>query len=69
VRQTDGKPGVGFRVKVIKLPNGEQISGQRLRELSTTDKGIDLLSNAIAEVWPRMSLGGILSFILHLMYG
>ena len=49
-RGTDGKPGVGYHIKAIHLPDGTQITGAQLRELAQTQQGVAALEKTIADV-------------------
>jgi hypothetical protein len=62
LRETDGQPGVGFHVKVIKLPNGTQITAEQLQELAQSKQGLAQLEQIIAEVYaPCTPLGDLVT--------
>jgi hypothetical protein len=52
VRETDGKEGVEYKLRKIKLPDGTELSGETIRELSRTQKGCAKLRQLIEMVVP-----------------
>ena len=50
MRETDGRAGVDYRVRLIKLPDGTHITGDRLADLSRSEKGRAQLCKTVAEV-------------------
>ena len=49
-RDTDGLSGPDYTIKAIRLPNGTEIPGRRLQELSRTKRGMAVLQATIEKV-------------------